>query len=85
MSLQPQDDSYSDIILASIKSPSFWSIILGAAGIFSVVLGGSVNLAFDGLKDLYLWVLMEGAGLKFLVFGLSTRTIAIFLVGSKRS
>ena len=83
MSLQPQDDSYSDIILASIKSPSFWSIILGAAGIFSVVLGGSINLAFDGLKDLSLWVLMAGAGLIFLALVLSPRTIAIFLAGRK--
>ena len=65
MSLQPQinDDSYVEIILSSIKSPNFWSIILGFAGIFAVILGGSINLAFNDLKDLSLWVLMAGAGL----------------------
>ena len=83
MSLQSQDDSYAEIIVASLKSPNFWSIILGAAGIFAVVLGGSINLAFDGLKDLSLWVVMIGAGLIFLALVLSPRTLAIFLAGRK--
>ena len=57
MSLQPQinDDSYTEIILSSIKSSNFWSITLGSAGIFAVIFGGSINLAFEGLKDLSLW------------------------------
>ncbi|MDC0035427.1 GldG family protein [Chloroflexi bacterium] len=82
---QPQfeDDSYKEIIITSIKSPNFWSTILGAGGIFAVILGGSINLAFDGLKDLSLWVLMGGAGLVFLALVLSPRTVAIFLAGRK--
>ena len=83
MSLQPQfeDDSYKEIIITSIKSANFWSIVLGAGGIFAVILGGSINLAFDGLKDLSLWVLMGGAGLVFLSLVLSPRSVAIFLAG----
>ena len=85
MSLQPQfeDDSYKEIIITSIKSANFWSIVLGAGGIFAVILGGSINLAFDGLKDLSLWVLMGGAGLVFLSLVLSPRSVAIFLAGRK--
>ena len=85
MALKPQinDASYTEIILSSIKSPNFWSIILGSAGIFAVILGGSINLAFEGLKDLSLWVLMGGAGLIFLALVLSPRAVAMFLVGRK--
>lgn len=83
MSLPSKDESYSEIILTSIKSPNFWSIILGAAGTFAVLLGGSINLAFDGLKDLSLWVLMIGAGLIFISLVLSPRSVAIFLAGRK--
>ena len=85
MALKPQinDASYAEIILSSIKSPNFWSIILGSAGIFAVLLGGSINLAFEGLKDLSLWVLMAGAGLIFLALVLSPRAVAMFLAGRK--
>ena len=85
MSLQPQinDDSYTEIILSSIKSSNFWSITLGSAGIFAVIFGGSINLAFEGLKDLSLWVLMAGAGLILLALVLSPRAVAMFLVGRK--
>jgi hypothetical protein len=85
MSLQPpiNDDSYTEIILSSIKSSNFWSITLGSAGIFAVIFGGSINLAFEGLKDLSLWVLMAGAGLILLALVLSPRAVAMFLVGRK--
>ena len=85
MALQPQidDDSYAKIILSSIKSPIFWSIILGFVGIFAVILGGSIHLAFDDLKDLSLWVLMAGTGLILLALVLSPRAVAMFLAGRK--
>lgn len=85
MSLQTeqQDESYKSIIFSSVKSPGFWSIVSGTAGISSIVIGGGINLAFEALSDLSLWVLLAGAILVFLALVLSPRAIGIFLIGRR--
>ena len=85
MSLPPeqQDESYKSILIYSVKSPGFWSLVLGATGIAAIVIGGGINLAFSALSDLSLWVLLAGSLLVFLALILSPRSIAIFLVGRK--
>ena len=85
MSLPPaqQDESYKSILISSVKSPGFWSLVLGATGIAAIVIGGGINLAFSALSDLSLWVLLAGSSLVFLALILSPRSIAIFLVGRK--
>ena len=85
MSLPPeqQDESYKSILISSVKSPGFWSLVLGATGIAAIVIGGGIYLAFSTLSDLSLWVLLAGSLLVFLALILSPRSIAIFLVGRK--
>ena len=83
--MQPNesDDSYISIILSSFKSPAFWSIVCGVIGTLSVIAGGAINLAFDELARLALWVLLAGTVLIFLAIILSPRAIAIFLSGRR--
>ena len=85
MSLQPDqtEESYLGILLSSVKSPGFWSIVSGGGGIAALVIGGAINLAFDSLSSLSLVVLLVGAILIFLAIVLSPRAIAIFLVGRR--
>ena len=85
MSLQtePTEESYSSILLSSIRSPGFWSVVSGGGGVAALVIGGAINLAFDSLSSLSLVVLLIGAILIFLAIVLSPRAIAIFLVGRR--
>jgi len=85
MSLLPeqQDESYKSILISSVKSSGFWSLVLGATGIAAIVVGGGINLAFSALSDLSLWVLLAGSLLVLLSLILSPRAIAIFLIGRK--
>ena len=85
MALPPeqQEETYKSILISSVKSPGFWSLVLGATGIAAIVIGGGINLAFSALSDLSLWVLLAGSLLVFLALILSPRSIAIFLVGRK--
>lgn len=80
---EQQDESYKFIILSSLKSPGFWSIVSGTAGVSAIVIGGGINLAFEALSDLSLWVLLAGAILVFLALILSPRAIGIFLIGRR--
>ena len=85
MAQQPdlQDEKYLDVIKTTFASSSFWSLILGVSGVFAIILGGAINLAFEELSDLSLWVLLGGIILIFLSLVLSPRAIAIFLLGRK--
>ena len=85
MSSQPEqtEESYSSILLCSIRSPGFWSIVAGGGGVAALVIGGAINLAVDTLSSLSLIVLLVGAVLIFLAIVLSPRAVAIFLVGRR--
>ena len=85
MSQQPEhtEESYGSIMASSFKSPGFWSTVLSITGIVAVVIGGAVNLAFDVLSDISLWVLLAGAISVLISIVLSPRAIAIFLVGRR--
>ena len=83
MSTNQNNDSYKEIILSLILSTNFWSIISATAGIASVVLGGSIYFAFEGLSGLSLWVILVGSALIFLAILISPRAIAIFVVGRR--
>ena len=85
MSSQPEqtEESYSSILLSSIRSPGFWSVVAGGGGVAALVIGGAINLAFDTLSSLSLIVLLVGAILIFLAIVLSPRAVAIFLVGRR--
>ena len=83
MSTNQNNDSYKEIILSLILSTNFWSIISATAGIASVVLGGSIYFAFEGLSGLSLWVILVGSALIFLAILISPRAIAIFIVGRR--
>ena len=85
MSSQPEqtEESYSSILLSSVKSPGFWSVVTGGGGVAALVIGGAINLAFDSLSSLSLIVLLIVAILIFLAIVLSPRAIAIFLVGRR--
>ena len=83
MSTNQNNDSYKEIILSLILSTNFWSIISATAGIASVVLGGSIYFAFEGLSSLSLWVILVGSALIFLAILISPRAIAIFVVGRR--
>ena len=85
MSSQPEqtEESYTSILLSSVKSPGFWSVVTGGGGVAALVIGGAINLAFDSLSSLSLIVLLIGAILIFLAIVLSPRAIAIFLVGRR--
>jgi len=78
-----QDEKYLAVIKTTFASSSFWSLILGVSGVFAIILGGAINLAFEELSDLSLWVLLGGIILIFLSLVLSPRAIAIFLLGRK--
>ena len=83
MSTNQNNDSYKEIILSLILSTNFWSIMSATAGIASVVLGGSIYFAFEGLSGLSLWVILVGSALIFLAILISPRAIAIFVVGRR--
>ena len=83
MSTNQNNDSYKEIILSLILSTNFWSIMSATAGIASVVLGGSIYFAFEGLSGLSLWVILVGSALIFLAILISPRAIAIFIVGRR--
>tara|TARA_Y100001960_G_scaffold141186_2_gene149383 strand:- start:257 stop:1924 length:1668 start_codon:yes stop_codon:yes gene_type:complete len=85
MAQQPDsnDEKYLDVLRTTLSSSSFWSLISGVSGVFAVILGGAINLAFEELSDLSLWVLLGGIILIFLSLILSPRAIAIFLLGRK--
>ena len=85
MSLKPDynEESYRSIIISSFSSAGFWSVILSVTGVIAIVFGGAVNLAFEDLADVSLWVLLAGALSVFVSIILSPRAIAIFLVGRR--
>ena len=85
MSLKPNhnEESYRSIIISSFSSPGFWSVILSVTGLVAIVFGGAINLAFEDLADVSLWVLLAGALSVFVSIILSPRAIAIFLVGRR--
>ena len=83
MSTNQNNDSYKEIILSLILSTNFWSIMSATAGIASVVLGGSIYFAFEGLSGLSLWGILVGSALIFLAILISPRAIAIFIVGRR--
>jgi ABC-type uncharacterized transport system involved in gliding motility auxiliary subunit len=80
---QQNEETYLEIILSSIKSTSFWSLICGYTGIFALILGGSAYFAFEPLSDLSLFIAFIGAGLVLVSITLSPRAIAIFIVGRR--
>ena len=85
MSLQPDmnEESYKSLIISSFSSTGFWSVILSVSGIMAIIIGGAVNLAFDDMSSISLWVLLAGALSLFVSIILSPRAIAIFLVGRR--
>ena len=85
MSLQPDmnEESYKSLIISSFSSTGFWSVILSVSGIMAIIIGGAVNLAFEDMSSISLWVLLAGALSLFVSIILSPRAIAIFLVGRR--
>ena len=75
------DESFRQVVLASVKSSGFWSSVMALVGAVAMVTGGVTLLTIEELKSFSVGVLAVGALLLFLSIILSPRAIAIFFIG----
>ena len=74
-------ESFSDLLLSSVKSTGLWSFIAAIVGVVAVASGGALFLTVEEIRDFSVSVFIIGIVLLFLALILSPRAVAIFLVG----
>jgi hypothetical protein len=74
-------DTFSGILLSSVRSTGFWSAITAVVGVVGAVAGGILYLSVDELRNLSVSIIVVSIALLFLALVLSPRATAIFLIG----
>ena len=76
-----KSDSFSDVLISSVRSAGFWSVIAAIVGVIAFIAGGILFLTIDEIRDFSIIVLVIGLVLLLLALVLSPRAVAMFLVG----
>lgn len=80
---QTDEQTTKEILLASMRSAAFWSLVAVVVGVLAIIMGGIFLLAIEDLHDFGISVLIVGLVLLFVAAVLSPRAIGSFLIGRR--